>query len=146
MVPLDYAHHEGEQITLQIIRARHKEQADRIGSVIFHPGGPGDPGLEYMPFLLSWVPESALKRFDLVSLDPRGTGGSAPINCPAVPDDPDTATPNVLTEGGFARAAAVERQQTRACIRALASHAPHFTTQTAARRRPANVRPSATKP
>ena len=86
-----------------------------------------------MPFLLSWVPESALKRFDLVSLDPRGTGGSAPINCPAVPDDPDTATPNVLTEGGFAQAAAVERQQTRACIRALASHAPHFTTQTAAR-------------
>ena len=88
-VPLDYAHPEGEQITLQIIRARHSEQSDRIGSLIFHPGGPGEPGLEYTPFLLSWLPESVLKRFDLVSLDPRGTGGSAPINCPAVPDDPN---------------------------------------------------------
>jgi pimeloyl-ACP methyl ester carboxylesterase len=132
-VPLDYAHPQGEQITLQIIRAHHKEQSDRIGSVIFHPGGPGDPGLEYLPFLLSWVPESVLKRFDLVSLDPRGTGGSAPINCPTVPDDPATATPNVLTETGFARAATVERQQSRACIQALSSRAPHFTTQTAAR-------------
>ena len=132
-VPLDYAHPDGEQITLQIIRARHKEQSDRIGSVIFHPGGPGDPGLEYTPFLLSWLPESVLKRFDLVSLDPRGTGGSAPINCPTVPDDPDTTTPNVLTEAGFARAATVERQQSQACIQALSSRAPHFTTQTAAR-------------
>ena len=123
----------GEQITLQIIRARHKEQSDRIGSVIFNPGGPGDPGLEYTPFLLSWLPESVLKRFDLVSLDPRGTGGSAPINCPAVPDDPDTTTPNVLTKAGFARAVTVERQQSQACIQALSSRAPHFTTQTAAR-------------
>jgi hypothetical protein len=46
-VPLDYSHPEAEQITLQIIRARHKEQSNRIGSLIFHPGGPGDPGLEY---------------------------------------------------------------------------------------------------
>ncbi len=132
-VPLDYAHPDGEQIILQIIRVRHQEQSDRIGSVIFHPGGPGDPGLEYTPFLLSWLPESVLKRFDLVSLDPRGTGGSAPINCPAVPDDPDTTTPNVLTKAGFERAVTVERQQSHACIQALASRAPLFTTQTAAR-------------
>ena len=88
MVPLDYAHPEGEQITLQVIRARHQEQSDRIGSLIFNPGGPGDPGVEYTPFLLSWLPESLLTRFDLVSFDPRGTGGSAPINCPAPPDGP----------------------------------------------------------
>jgi pimeloyl-ACP methyl ester carboxylesterase len=132
-VPLDYARPEGEQITLKIIRARHQEQSDRIGSLIFNPGGPGDPGLEYVPFLLSWVPEVALQRFDLVSLDPRGTGGSAPINCPAVPDDPAATTPNVLTEAGFAETARIERQYNQACMAVLSSRAPHFTTQAAAR-------------
>jgi pimeloyl-ACP methyl ester carboxylesterase len=132
-VPLDYARPEGEQIRLKIIRARHQEQSDRIGSLIFNPGGPGDPGLEYMPFLLSWVPEMALQRFDLVSLDPRGTGGSAPINCPSLPDDPAATTPNVLTEAGFRRAARIEREQSQACMNVLSSRAPHFTTQAAAR-------------
>ena len=132
-VPLDYAHPEGEQITLQIIRARHSEQSDRIGSLIFHPGGPGEAGLEYTPFLLSWLPESVLKRFDLVSLDPRGTGGSAPINCPAVPDDLDQTTPDVLTDTGFVDAARLERQLSRSCLQTLGSRAPHFTTQAAAR-------------
>lgn len=132
-VPLDYAHPEGEQITLQIIRARHKEQSDRIGSLIFNPGGPGEAGLEYTPFLLSWLPESVLMRFDLVSLDPRGTGGSGPINCPAVPDDPERRTPNILTETGFADAARRERQKSQSCLQSLGSRAPHFTTEAAAR-------------
>ncbi len=132
-VPLDYARPAGEQITLRIIRARHQQQSDRIGSVIFHPGGPGEPGLEYTPFLLSWLPAAVLRRFDLVSLDPRGTGGSAPINCPAVPDAPGTTSPNVLTDAGFARAAALERQQSRACLQVLSSRASSFSTETAAR-------------
>ena len=132
-VPLDYAHPEGEQIALQIIRGRHKEQSERIGSLIFNPGGPGFPGLPHMPLLLSWLPESLLTRFDLVSLDPRGTGGSAPINCPTVPDDPETTTPNVLTETGFAHELQFERLQSRLCLQVLSSRAPHFNTQAAAR-------------
>jgi pimeloyl-ACP methyl ester carboxylesterase len=132
-VPLDYSLPEGEQITLQIIRARHKEQSDRIGSLIFHPGGPGDPGLEYTPFLLSWLPESLLIRFDLVSLDPRGTGGSAPFNCPVTPGDRAHMTPNVLTQAGFAQAALLERRKSQSCLRPLSSRAPHFTTEAAAR-------------
>ena len=134
MVPLDYAHPEGEQITLQIIRARHKEQSDRIGSVIFNPGGPGDPGVEYTPFLLSWLPEVGAdavrsgqlgparhRRFCTHQLSNRHLG------------DPDPKTPNVLTEAGFARAARIERQQSQACIQLLGSRAPHFSTQAAAR-------------
>jgi pimeloyl-ACP methyl ester carboxylesterase len=132
-VPLDYARPDGEQITLQIIRARHKDQSDRIGSLIFHPGGPGDAGLEYTPFLLSWLPESLLKRFDLVSLDPRGTGGSAPINCPVTPGDRERTTPNVLTHAGFAQAAILEGQKSQSCLRTLRSRTPHFTTEAAAR-------------
>jgi len=130
VVPLDYAHPEGEQITLQVIRARHQQQPARIGSLIFNPGGPGDPGVEYAPYLLSWLPESLLKRFDVVTLDPRGTGGSAPINCPA---PPEAKTPNVLTEAGFARAVQLDRQRSQRCLEVLSSRAPHFNTQAAAR-------------
>ena len=133
VVPLDYAQPEGEQITLQVIRARHQEQSDRIGSVIFNPGGPGDPGVEYTPFLLSWLPEALLTRFDLVTLDPRGTGGSAPINCPTPPGGPTSKMSNVQTEAGYARAARIERQQSQACFQLLGSRAQHFSTQAAAR-------------
>jgi len=132
-VPLDYAHPEGEQINLQIIRARHQEQSDRIGSLIFNPGGPGDPGVEYTPYLLSWLPESLLLRFDVVTLDPRGTGGSAPINCPAPAGGPQSRSSNVLTEAGYVRAERAERQQSELCLRLLGARAPHFSTQTAAR-------------
>ena len=131
-VPLDYAASDGEQIKLQLIRARHHEQHDRIGSLVFHPGGPGFPGVEYTPYLLSWLPESVLERFDVISLDPRGTGGSAPINCPAPPVDSQPA-PNVLTESGFARAVAAERRQSKLCLDVLGSRARYFTTQAAAR-------------
>lgn len=86
--------------------------------------------MEYTPFLLSWLPESLLRRFDLVSLDPRGTGGSAPINCP---EAPEFTTPNVLTEAGFARAAQLGRQRSQRCIQVLSSRAPHFSTRAAAR-------------
>ena len=130
VVPLDYAHPEGEQITLQIIRARHREQSDRIGSLIYNAGGPGLPGVEYAPYLLSWLPESLLTRFDVVRFDPRGTGGSAPINCPA---PPESKTPNVLTEAGFADAVQLERQRSRRCLQVLSSRAPHFSTQATAR-------------
>ncbi len=132
-VPLDYAKPDAEKITLQVVRAKHQEQSERIGSIIFHPGGPGQPGVDYLPFLLSWVPESALKRFDLVSLDPRGAGGSAPINCPTIPDAVGKTNPNVLTEAGFSRASVIERQASEACLQVLGSRAPYFNTETAAR-------------
>ena len=132
-VPLDYAQPDGEQITLQIIRARHVGQSGRVGSLIFHPGGPGNPGVEYVPYLLSWLPESLLTRFDLVSLDPRGTGGSAGINCPAPAEDAHPANATVLTRTGFAAAARAERLLSQSCLDSLGSRAPHFTTQAAAR-------------
>ena len=132
-VPLDYAHPQRESISLQVIRVRHEAQSDRVGSLIFHPGGPGDSGLQYAPYLLSWLPESLLRRFDLVTLDPRGTGASAPINCPGLPEDLAHATPNVLTQAGFTQAASLERRKSQSCLGTLGSRAPHFTTEAAAR-------------
>ncbi len=132
-VPLDYSQPDGDQITLQIVRARHRSQADRIGSVVFHPGGPGQPGIDYTPFLLSWLPERLLERFDVVTLDPRGTGGSAPINCPTPEQETDPSPRDITTAAGFERAARAERLFGQACAERLGKRAPYYTTEAAAR-------------
>jgi pimeloyl-ACP methyl ester carboxylesterase len=99
--PLDYAHPAGP--TLQIALARHPAEvpAERIGSLVINPGGPGGSGINDLPNELSVLPSELLDRFDIVSFDPRGVERSSPVSCsvgsgstsgPAV--DPVPATPS----------------------------------------------------
>ncbi|WP_105968313.1 alpha/beta hydrolase [Streptomyces geranii] len=77
--PLDYAKPEGETIDLALIRAK-STGGDRIGSLLFNFGGPGQSGLSVMPSYAGTV--SALReRYDLVSWDPRGVGASEGVRC-----------------------------------------------------------------
>ncbi len=133
-VPLDHERPAGAQLTMQVIRARATEQSNRIGSVIFNPGGPGASGLDYLPSLLAVLPAEIFQRFDVVSFDPRGTGGSAPINCPRWPEQPPGAPePDLLDETGFATASRLEQQFAQGCLQVLGERAPHFTTAATAR-------------
>ncbi len=78
-VPLDYAKADGETIGLSLIRARASGE-NRIGSLLFNFGGPGQSGVSVMPSYAGTV--SALgKRYDLVSWDPRGVGASEGVRC-----------------------------------------------------------------
>src|SRR5215213_1195604 len=43
-VPLDYDHPRGEKITLGFNRLPAQDTADRVGSLIVNPGGPGGAG------------------------------------------------------------------------------------------------------
>jgi len=87
-VPLDYAHPNGTQISLALLRVPASDAAHRIGSLLVNPGGPGDSG-QSMPLamrnaaLAAGGPTAAIfARFDVVGFDPRGTGASTPrINC-----------------------------------------------------------------
>ena len=73
-VPLDYADPDGP--TLQIAVARHPAEvpAERIGSLVINPGGPGASGIDDLPNELSVLTPGLLDRFDIVSFDPRGVG------------------------------------------------------------------------
>jgi pimeloyl-ACP methyl ester carboxylesterase len=82
-VPLDYANPKGSTITLGIMRVRATDRADRIGSLLTNPGGPGGSGLELVANLAKpWAATDLAKRFDLIGFDPRGIGSSQPaVRC-----------------------------------------------------------------
>ncbi|MBS1837714.1 MAG: alpha/beta fold hydrolase, partial [Actinobacteria bacterium] len=97
-VPLDWSDPSGSTIGLALARIRATGGAGgRIGTVVTNPGGPGGSGVG---FLASSPFDATLAgRFDQVSWDPRGVGGSSPVTCgratvPAFLEaDPDPDTP-----------------------------------------------------
>lgn len=80
-VPLDYNQPHGAMITLSVIRLPAADPAHRIGSLFINFGGPGTAGVDALQSLGSTYPELLRQRFDLVSFDPRGVGGSTPVRC-----------------------------------------------------------------
>ena len=85
-VPLDHADPTGTTIPIALIR-QPSSGDDRIGSVVFNPGGPGGSGLEFLSLAVFGIPPGLAERFDLVSFDPRGVGASASVQCDFVRDD-----------------------------------------------------------
>ena len=75
-VPLAYDNPTGPSITVQVLRKPATDQAQRIGSVVINPGGPGGSGVEYAAYLGAYgVAVEVNKRFDLVA-STRAVSGS----------------------------------------------------------------------
>ena len=88
-LPKDWAHPGDGTFPLRI--ARRHATGDRVGTLVFGPGGPWDSGVnrvkddpDYHRFS-----DTLLSRFDIVSFDPRGSGRSNPVTCL----DPPTTAP-----------------------------------------------------
>lgn len=79
-VPVDPADPTGATVSLSLARLPATDPDARIGTLITNPGGPGGSGVEFLgndgPFN-----DEVNRRFDIVSWDPRGVGGSAPLQC-----------------------------------------------------------------
>jgi pimeloyl-ACP methyl ester carboxylesterase len=95
VVPLDSADPDGRTIDIAVGRVATADPDQRIGSLVFNPGGPGGSGRDWLDYLPSVVPEELSDRFDLVSFDPRGVGASSAIDCPFDIDEDVT----LLAEG-----------------------------------------------
>jgi pimeloyl-ACP methyl ester carboxylesterase len=80
-VPLDWSRPGGPTITLSVIRHRASRPDQRIGSMIFNPGGPGSSGVEEVRRSADLLDRTGQGRFDVVSWDPRGTGASTRVRC-----------------------------------------------------------------
>ena len=95
-VPLQYGV-PGRTVALAVARAKAPDPSRRIGVLFVHPGGHAS-GVDFMRDVVPNVPsfQRVAQRFDVVSLDPRGTGRSRPLHCgfdlPALPDEDDDAT------------------------------------------------------
>ena len=79
--PLDYAEPDGPQIQLALARRPAADPAERIGSIVINPGGPGGSGVDDLPSELRVLTGGLLARFDIVSFDPRGVARSQPVTC-----------------------------------------------------------------
>jgi pimeloyl-ACP methyl ester carboxylesterase len=84
-VPISYDEPDGATLPLFLVRAVMAGQADRIGSLVVNPGGPGASGADAAIGLALTLPEDVMRRFDIVGFDPRGVGLSTPVEC--VPDE-----------------------------------------------------------
>ncbi|MCZ2820851.1 alpha/beta hydrolase [Modestobacter sp. VKM Ac-2977] len=80
-VPVSYDDPEGGTLQLFLVRASLAGQTDPIGSLMVNPGGPGQSAADAAIQAALTLPDAVVNRFDVVGLDPRGTGLSTPVEC-----------------------------------------------------------------
>jgi pimeloyl-ACP methyl ester carboxylesterase len=132
-VPLDYSDPDGKQIDIAVARsAATGPAADRVGSLVFNPGGPGASGIDLLGFIPLTMSPEILQRFDLVSFDPRGVGASTALTCDNDLDDEVT----LLADGddaGWQELVDDTATQLDTCTADTIALAPYVGTNNAAR-------------
>lgn len=135
-VPMDYAHPEGPELDIAVLRVR-ATSSKRLGAIVVNPGGPGGSGVDYARAAGNgWVVSApVLRRYDVVGFDPRGVGRSTAISCLSdqqldeffaqdpTPDDPSEE----------AQAATLAAAFGRGCATSSGSLAAHISTVEAAK-------------
>ena len=95
-VPLDHDRPDGEQITLELTRARHTAPESQ-GVVLLNRGGPGAHGRDLPTVIKDAVPAKVAASYDWIGFDPRGVGASEPsLVCDPSYQDPGRARPDTV--------------------------------------------------
>ena len=99
-VPVDYQDPGGATIGVALLKDPADSTADRVGSLVVNPGGPGAPGTSYAESSSFAFRDVIRRDFDIIGFDPRGTGDSNPVDCISDSDldalsaaDPEPDTP-----------------------------------------------------
>ncbi|WP_260639593.1 alpha/beta hydrolase [Streptomyces angustmyceticus] len=80
-VPVDYRDPEGPRLTLAVSRVRSDRPAARRGTLLMIPGGPGGAGVPRLTAKRAALGKALAGAYDVVTFDPRGTGGSSAVGC-----------------------------------------------------------------
>ena len=130
-VPLEEGRPDGERLTIQLIRATTKPHpSQRRPTMVLVPGGPGQSGVDNHAFLVGRMSDRLLATFDVVGFDPRGVHHSGQIHCDHERLRP--TLPDLLSDAGYARAAAEIRTVTQECLDSLGGRASKYGTTAAA--------------
>ncbi|WP_079064429.1 alpha/beta hydrolase [Streptomyces sp. NRRL F-4489] len=86
-VPLDYRDPDGPTVSLAVSRVRSDRPAERRGTLMVIPGGPGGSGVARLTQRAGALRAQLGGAYDLVGFDPRGVGGSAKAGCGLDPAD-----------------------------------------------------------
>jgi pimeloyl-ACP methyl ester carboxylesterase len=100
-VPLDYDDPAGATVSIFMSRLLARDQAHRIGSLFVNPGGPGVPASLVVQPIAGALGPQVRDRFDVIGIDPRGTGRSQQVRCQsdtAAPDFPAATVPLTLRQ------------------------------------------------
>jgi pimeloyl-ACP methyl ester carboxylesterase len=81
-VPFDYADPEQGSFVLYVKKRNASKPANRIGSMMVNPGGPGFGGSSLADDAQYYFSQDLIDNFDIIAWDPRGTGESTPaVDC-----------------------------------------------------------------
>lgn len=83
---MDYDEPGGRQLDIKLIK--RGASGERIGTLFFQSGGPGEALTTSLPKLYDRFPAAVRERFDLVGFDQRGVGESTAVQCfPSAADE-----------------------------------------------------------
>ncbi len=136
LVPFDYSRPAWRRFSLPVIELPAAHPAERLGSLVINPGGPGGSGVAYALQARSQIAAAVRARFDIVGFDPRGVGGSEPaVHCLTGPElDKYVATDDVPASSAQVGAIVAEsRLFAQGCQRSSGALLRYVGTRNAAR-------------
>jgi pimeloyl-ACP methyl ester carboxylesterase len=131
-VPVDWSKPHGPRVPLTVARRPADNPATRVGTVFYNPGGPGDGAAHYVIGAENYFSATLRARFDIVGLDPRGTGNSVQPRCGVNPFTPET-TLFPRTEQQFEQLRRHNREVGLSCLQQTGPLLRHMDTVTVAR-------------
>lgn len=128
-VPMDYARPNGKKIGIAISRHKATNQNQRHGVLLTNPGGPGGDGLA----LPNAYKDLRMARFyDIIGMDPRGVGRSAPLSCGTIQDTGDLHSRSRPTDAQFDEYAQAAKRDEAACEKGGGDYRQFVTTRNTA--------------
>lgn len=115
-VPLDYDAPRGAKTTLHLLKMPATGPQRRIGTLFVNPGGPGGPSSQFAPYAGELLGKRVAARFDVVGIDPRGTGLSGHATCSGRLA-PVPRVPYPHTDAEVTRQLAFDARLRRACAK-----------------------------
>ena len=80
-VPIDYKNPGDASLTLALKKLSAKQSANKVGSLLINPGGPGGSGTDYVTYAEDAFGKRLMDSFDIIGFDPRGVAQSTPLDC-----------------------------------------------------------------